>query len=357
MGGSVGLKGTDGTETLREAVARGAKPVSPDRARRFLEIVGRRRNLNIVAPEGPMGGDLAKEIGIEFLPVNHMPTVTSREDTIRASREMLKMGIHLLAFVGGDGTARDILEAVGERVPTIGVPAGVKVYSSVFAISPSAAGYTTLQFLSDELSTAKGEVMDVNEDEYRNGRLAVSLMGYLVTVGGGQLLQNPKSPSMETESDEMDSIADYVAEEIVVPDHVYILGPGTTVEKLAHKMGLEKKTMLGVDVVKGDGTMLELDASEKQILPFAQSGKARIVVSPIGGQGFLLGRGNQQISPRIIWEVGIENVIVLATKTKLGSLRPRRLLVDTGDPDLDQRMRGYRRAIIGYREEMIVKVE
>jgi predicted polyphosphate/ATP-dependent NAD kinase len=155
----------------------------------------------------------------------------------------------------------------------------------------------------------------------------------------------------------MEAIADYFLEELIDPSTVYVLGPGLTVDRIARRLGVTKKTLLGVDVVRGDGTILVLDAGETEILSFVEHSKARIIVSPIGGQGFFLGRGNQQISPRVIRKVGIDGLIIFATKNKMGMLWPRRLLVDSGDSDLDESLRGYRRIIIGYREEMMVKIE
>ncbi len=197
--------------------------------------------------------------------------------------------------------------------------------------------------------------MDVDEKEYRQNRLSVKLLGTLPTPDAGPLVQNPKSPSRSSEAVEMEEVADYFKEE-AKPDLVYVLGPGTTLEKVASRLGF-KKTLLGVDVVKGDGTVLDRDVDESTLLRLIKPGTTRIVVSPIGGTGFLFGRGNQQISPRILGQVGPDNVIIVAARTKVEALQPRRLLVDTGDEKLDQAFRGYRRVLTGYREEMVVKVE
>ncbi len=203
----------------------------------------------------------------------------------------------------------------------------------------------------------KSEVLDIDESEFRKGHLAISLKGYLSTPKAAGQMQNPKVPSPTSDTEEMETIADYFEEELINPNTVYVLGPGLTVDTIAKRLGLAKKTLLGVDVVKGDGSILGLDLNETQILRLVQNSKAGIIVSPIGGQGFFLGRGNQQISPRIIRNVGVDNLIIVATRNKIGMLRPRRLLVESGDPDLDKSLRGYRQIIIGYREEMMVKIE
>ena len=358
MGGAVGLKGTDTKATLKKAERKGARPVSPERAKEFLEaMVETDAKLEFVVAAGTMGKTITDNLGISSKPIGRVRVETTRNDTIRIARQMLREKPDIIVFVGGDGTARDILESIGDKTVVLGIPAGVKVFSSVFSINPRIAAETIKAFLRGELDTRKGEVLDVNERLYRDGRLAISLEGYLVTPDAVGQMQNSKMPSPETEASEMDEIADYVEQELIHLDDIYILGPGITLDRIARKMGLDRKTLLGVDVVKGDGTVVALDASETQILKAIQEGRIHIILSPIGGQGFLLGRGNQQISPKVIRKVGIDNLIVVATKNKIGQIWPRRLLVDTGDREMDEMLHGYRRVVIGYREEMMLKTE
>ncbi len=352
----MGLKGTDGPATLREALKKGAKPVAPMKAREYLvSLLPHNTRFHLVTAPGTMGAEMAKSVGMTHQVVGRIRRKTSPQDTARISRLMKRRKVDLLVFCGGDGTARDIYKAIGPDLPVLGVPAGVKVYSSVFAISPRAAAETTLQFLNRAISTKPGEVLDIDEKEYRQNRLQVKLVGQLQTPDSGPLIQDPKSPSIPSEGVLMEEIADYFKEE-ANPDLIYVLGPGTTLEKLAARLGF-KKTLLGVDVVKGDGTVLGRDVDESTLLRLVQPSSTRIVVSPIGGTGFLFGRGNQQISPRVLSQVGHDNIIIVAARTKVEALQPRRLLVDTGDEKLDQLFRGYRRVLTGYREEMVVKVE
>jgi predicted polyphosphate/ATP-dependent NAD kinase len=356
MGGAVGLKGTDGTATLREAKKRGATPVSPRRALEFLQhfsMMGESAEL-LVAP-GPMGADIARNTKMKSETIGKVAEKTSAEDTVRISRSMKRSKVNLLVFCGGDGTARDVYNAVGDSLPVLGVPAGVKVYSSVFAITPAAAAETAHGFLAGNAPTRKGEVLDIDERMYRKNVLSVKLHGYLTTPDSGSLIQSSKSATPSTEADEIEALAKYVHEEMK-PETVYVLGPGTTVEAIGKKLGIEK-TLLGIDIVKGDGAIIARDVDEAQLAKFAEKTPVKIIVSPIGGQGFLFGRGNQQISPRVLRLVGVENVIAVASKMKMSQLRPRRLLVDTGDKELDEKLRGYRRVITGYMEEMVVKVE
>ena len=197
--------------------------------------------------------------------------------------------------------------------------------------------------------------MDIDEKLYRKNLLSVRLVGHLTTPDSGFLIQGSKSATRDSETGELESVAKYIKEEMD-PQMVYLLGPGTTVEKIGERLGV-KKTLLGVDIVKGDGTVLGRDVGESQLLEQARKGPVKIIVSPIGGQGFLFGRGNQQISSRVLRLVGVENLIVLASRTKFELLEPKRLLVDTGDSELDRKLRGYRRVVTGYREEMVLKVE
>jgi predicted polyphosphate/ATP-dependent NAD kinase len=356
IGGKVGFKGTDGRKTLREAILKGAKPASPERGRRFLEEVKRQdKEIEFLIAPGSMGGDTADQLKLEHEPIGRIGGTTTAEDSIRIARLMKKKAPYLIVFCGGDGTARDVLKGVGRDTPVLGVPSGVKIYSSVFAISPVAAAESTVAFLRGQIPSRLGEVVDVDEVAFRKNRLSVKLFGYLTTPDSGMLMQGSKSATGQSEDPELDAIAEYFLE-MINPASTYILGPGSTVERIARRWGI-KKTLLGVDVVKGDGTVLGLDVDEKTLLNLVDKGSAKIIVSPIGGQGFLFGRGNQQISPEVIRAVGIENITVAGSRNKIDGLRPRRLLTDSGDDKIDQRLRGYLRVITGYREEMVVKVE
>jgi predicted polyphosphate/ATP-dependent NAD kinase len=261
----------------------------------------------------------------------------------------------LIVFCGGDGTARDVSEGVGQETPVLGIPAGVKIYSSVFAINPEAAAESTVAFLEGQIPKKLGEIVDVDEVAFRKNRLSVKLFGYLTIPDSGPLMQGSKSATSLSEDAELNAIAEYLVEEID-PVSTYILGPGSTVERIAERLGV-KKTLLGVDVVKGDGKVLGRDMNETALLGLVSKSSTKIIISPIGGQGFLFGRGNQQISPDIIRRVGVGNIIVVGSRSKIEALHPRRLLTDSGDEETDRQLRGYRRVITGYREEMVVKVE
>ena len=352
MGGRVGLKGTDG-EAYRKALELGAKPVSPGRARRFLRAL-KASGLELLTAPGVMGGDYVSETSIPFRVVGSVGTPTTAEDTVRVCREMVDEGVELIVFVGGDGTARDVCRAVGTSTPTLGVPSGVKVYSSVFAYSPEEAAEVVSAFLEGRASLAEREVLDVDEEAFRRGVLRVRLYGFLRVPVVEALVQPSKTwgeARLDVEENKR-AIARYLVEEME-EGVLYILGPGTTLMAVAEQLGVEK-TPLGVDAVV-DGRLVGRDLSEGELLRLLDRyPRAKVVVSPLGGQGFILGRGNQQISPEVLRRVGRENIIVLATKDKMAGLKVLR--VDTGDPEVDRMLRGYMRVIVDYMEERVVRV-
>ncbi|MCS7116412.1 MAG: ATP-NAD kinase family protein [Nitrososphaerota archaeon] len=352
MGGRVGLKGTDG-DALQRALALGAEPVAPRRAVKVLEEI-RKYNLPIEIITYPyeMGEYEAIEAGFVPKVIGSIESGrTTALDTIRAAREIADMGVELLVFVGGDGTARDILNAIDLKLTVLGVPSGVKTYSSVFAINPSAAALIVRNYLRGELSIGEGEVLDIDEDAYRNGILKVRLYGYLNVPIEADLMQSSKSFSSIDEKDNQRAIAKYVIEEME-DGVIYIVGPGTTTYAICEALGIEK-TLLGVDIIYNK-RLLYKDVDEKSILKAieGEGKRAKIIVTPIGRQGFIFGRGNQQISPEIIRKVGRENVIVIATHRKLSEIK--KLYIDTGDEEVDDWFKGYIRVITDYREESIV---
>jgi predicted polyphosphate/ATP-dependent NAD kinase len=356
MGGAVGLKGTDGKKTLREAIRKGAQSVSPERGLRYLEEVQRRdKRIEFLVAPGKMGENVANQLKLEYESIGRVGRTTTSEDSIRISRLMKRRKVGLIVFCGGDGTARDVLTGVGPDTPVLGVPAGVKIYSSVFAINTVAAAESTIAFLEGQIPTRVGEVVDVDELAFRKDRLSVELFGHLTTPDSGSLIQGSKSLTVSSEDADLDAIAEYFQEQID-PAYTYVLGPGSTLERIAERLGV-KKTLLGVDAVKGNRMVLGSDMDETELLRLVGKSPARIVISPIGGQGFLFGRGNQQISPEVIRRVGVENVTIVASRSKIEALHPRRLLADSGDDEIDRQLRGYARVITGYREEMVVKVE
>lgn len=303
-----------------------------------------------------MGEEETQAAGFTPIVVASTPHKTTPEHTKMAARILVEKRVDLLLFAGGDGTARDILDAIDSKIPVLGIPAGVKMHSSVFATNPSNAARIAIGYLSGDLSVEKGEVMDVDEKEFKAGRLSAKLYGYMTVPYEPTFIQSVKTATVhtETEDEEQLAIAKYVKEEMK-ENELYILGPGTTVKAIADTLGIEK-TLLGVDVVRS-GHLVAQDVDEQKLLELVQGQRANIIVTPIGGQAYVFGRGNQQISHKVIEQVGKDNIIIVATRNKLQKLSPKRLLVDTGDKGLDQQLRGYIRVITDYHEETVMKVE
>jgi predicted polyphosphate/ATP-dependent NAD kinase len=314
----------------------------------------------LVTAPGPMGEDLARESGFNPHVVGTLPPgPTSAGDTRRAAQLMLELLVDLLLFAGGDGTARDIYAALGgapgaATLPVLGIPAGVKIHSAVFAAHPRGAGEIAAAFLRGErVRLRESEVVDLDEDAYRQGLVSTRLYGYLSVPYLAGLLQNRKAPTPASEEASQQAIAAHVVEGMQ-PGWQYILGPGTTTRAVARQLGFPK-TLVGVDIYTKDAVVV-LDVSERRLLDLLEKLPARIVVTPIGGQGFIFGRGNQQISPPVIRRAGRENILVVCTFEKLNALRGEPLRLDTGDLALDESLAGYLPVVTGYREQVVYRV-
>jgi predicted polyphosphate/ATP-dependent NAD kinase len=355
MGGAVGLKGTDGKEVLQKAITLGAEPIAPSRARGFLsELKPVKDKIKLLTGAGKMGEEIVREIGFAYSVIGSRNVETTADDTKDFAKKMLKENVDLLVFCGGDGTARDIRDVVNVKVPVLGVPTGVKMESAVFAVNPKAAARIISLMLNNRVALRESEVMDVDEEAFRRGKLSSQLYGYMLTPYVPELIQTSKiaTPSVATEMRNQAAIALYVIDEMK-QDTLYILGPGTTTRTVSDLLD-EKKTLLGADVLLNK-KMIAYDVNEEQILKAVATKDAKIVVTPIGGQGFIFGRGNQQISPLVIRRVGLENIIVIATKFKMKGLQ--KLRVDTGDVKLDEEMKGEIEVIIDYDMKKFFKVE
>jgi NAD+ kinase len=358
MGGRVGLKGTDGK--VEAARARGAEPRAPGRARDALASLATHaadagETVDLRAAGGEMGASIVREVGFDFEcdVVTDPPPETSATDTREAVRRFADEGIDLVLFVGGDGTAVDVAETLDDResdTPILGVPAGVKIYSSVFAVSPRAAGRIAATFADTETR----EVNDIDEDAYREGEVHTELRA-IAQVPVAEEVQSSKQLGGGT----VETLAAGVASE-VEPGTTYVLGPGSTVGAIEDELGFSG-TPLGVDVWRADpagpeagewpaGEVLARDASADEILDVLGERNV-VVVSPIGGQGFVFGRGNQQLSPDVLRRSEVE---IVASRRKLDDIGVLR--VDTGDPDLDNELQGWRKVRIGRVERRLLKV-
>jgi predicted polyphosphate/ATP-dependent NAD kinase len=359
MGGRCGLKGTDGADILAQACALGAVPEAPDRAVTALEqLAALKDEIEIVTVSGGMGAEEARAVGFE-------PTVlfstngdaTTSEDTRHAARALADAGVDLILFAGGDGTARDVNAAVSESQVCLGVPAGCKIHSGVYGINPRNAGELAALYLQGKVAkTRQAEVMDIDEDAFRQGRVSAELYGYLEVPADEARVQGGKAGRAQSDENALDSIAFYIGDHID-PDALYVLGTGSTLHGIKQRLGIDG-TLLGVDVARGR-ELIAKDATERQILELLGppgSTAAKIIVTVIGGQGYIFGRGNQQLSPRVIERVGRDNIIVVATKAKIAAMAGRPLLVDTGSEATNAMLCGYVRVVVDFHEQMAVRV-
>jgi predicted polyphosphate/ATP-dependent NAD kinase len=362
MGGRVGLKGTDGV--VEEARAKGAVPVAGEKSLRTLkallsspELVNMREkplDVTWLTCGGEMGADVLKSGGVkeDDIKIVYTPTSeqTTAEDTSNACKLFAEKKPELVVFCGGDGTARDIFSVLKGKIPMLGIPAGVKMHSGVFGITPEAAAQILSEYLDGKLNFADVEIIDLDEDAYRQGNWNLKLFGTVKTPYEPSYIQGSKLMIESASDDEVkEDIADFIVEEVEdLSNALFILGPGGTLDVVGQRLGMET-TLLGVDAVQGK-SLVGTDLNEQELLKLLDTHpKARLLVSPIGNQGFVLGRGNHQISPEVIRRVGLDNIWILTTPAKLA--RTPVLRVDTGDVELDKQMAEHKsyRIIIGYR--------
>ncbi|WP_051324695.1 ATP-NAD kinase family protein [Candidatus Solirubrobacter pratensis] len=348
MGGRVALKGTDGPDALRIARERGATPLAPDRARRALGRLD--PGTRVLAAPGPMGADLAHAAGLAWEATDSAaggdrPNTTAL-DTRNAVAEMSRRGVELLMFAGGDGTARDIHDAIGADVPLVGIPTGVKMHSGVFAATPDAAGAAAAAYLRGAVALQDAEIADVDEDAARRGRVATRLYGSARVPRQPALMLSAKAPTLAADAG-LEALCEQLARSL---DGLTLLGPGTTTARIA------QGTLLGVDAAL-DGELIATDLGEAGLLSLLDShADATLILGVVGGQGSLLGRGNQQLSPRVLRRIGCDRIHVVASAEKLLRLSPPVLRVDTGDEGLDAELSGYIRVHVAPGRTIVMKV-
>ncbi len=360
IGGTSGLKGSDGAATVAAARARGARPRAPERATACLRALDRQRDqITLLTWDGAMGAEAALAAGWEFqvcgTPAN---SETSADDTRNAAVALCQEGIDLLLFVGGDGTARDLHDVMPATQPVLGIPAGVKMHSGVFAVSPEAAAEVVAALLRHELVGAdRAEVRDINEDDLRAGRVNSRWYGELLVPSAPRWVQHTKIGGRESEPLALQEIAAWVAETIQDsdPDTCWVIGPGSTTAAVMAQLGLPG-TLLGVDLIR-DSQLVGTDLDARELLAATEGHPLRILITAIGGQGHILGRGNQQLSPELIRRAGRDQLLIIATRTKLKGLQGRPLRVDSGDQELDVALRGPIQVLTGYDDWVLYPVE
>ncbi len=342
-GGRIGNKGSDNLHV--------ENPEIRDRVLRFLKKAP--FEAEYIIPKFKMGELYFKESNLSFkystIDVGNS-AITTRNDTILSVKEFIRNNVNIIVFVGGDGTARDVYEGLkgNEKIPILGIPAGVKMHSGVFASTPEAGALLLSKFLKGEATIVEGEILDVDEEEYRKGRYVVKLYYITLTVAGDNLLA-PSKDEISYEEAELEEIADYVIENME-NDIFYILGPGSTVKYIEKKLGINNTNFLSVDIVKNK-QLIKSNANYFDLLDL--TGELKIILTPIGRQGFILGRGNQEIGPRLLHKINKNDIIIISPLKKIYTIDCLR--IDTGDKFIDEKFSGVYNIIVGYNKFYAIK--
>ena len=358
LGGSVGLKGSDGDAIRTEAIARGAEPRALQRMERALQLIANyHEQVEIFCFAGDMGEASARASGFTTHIVGAaQQQPSSAQDTCAAATALMQQNVDLILFAGGDGTARLIADAVGTSQPVLGVPCGVKMHSGVYANAPEAAGEILKQLLTGTLvNIVERDVKDIDEDAFRNGQVRARFYGTLLVPEDSQFLQQVKNAGTERDELAQLDVAQGMIEQLQ-PDTLYLVGPGSTTHLFLQELGVDG-SLLGVDLLLNNELIIR-DVSAAQITAQLDqfSGPVKMIITAIGGQGHILGRGNQQFTPAILRRIGKDNIHIVAARGKILALNGRPLLVDTNDPELDVAFGGYRPVITGYRETIMYPV-
>ena len=352
LGGRLGFKGSDGRAA--EARAAGAQDRAGPRMKQCLEKLAdlAREPIEIIAWDGRMGGD--------WIPGDYTSTGVTPDLTDAASTsDFIKShSPDLFLYAGGDGTTRDIVEALGDReIPLVGVPGGVKMHSGCFATTPKAAAEVVWSFVTGDLMVARTEVMDLDEEVYRKGEWKVKMYGEAFTPASPRWMQGAKEQvQRESEEETLEAMSAHIANLVEEnSDLMIVWGSGGTLRQMCKQLGHES-TLLGIDILHA-GKMYD-DLNEQGLLEIINShdGEIKLLLSPMGGQGFLIGRGNLQLSPDVLRSIGIENILGIATPAKLLGLNELR--IDTGDENLDAEIRSkkYLKVLQGYRTTRVIRV-
>jgi predicted polyphosphate/ATP-dependent NAD kinase len=356
MGGAVGLKGTDGHETLQKAIELGAVPQSAEKTKKALsELLDSSIDFRLITCPLDMGENIVSEIGIDFELINiNVSNETVAQNTIDAALALVNKRVDLILFAGGDGTARNICEVVGTKIPVLGIPTGVKMQSSAFAINPQMAGRLCFSFLNNEkIEFREGEVIDLDEEQYKSGNISTRLYGYVKIPYLHEHVQRLKSGTLKSEKYVQDAIAQDMIEKMN-EDTIYMVGPGSTTKVLLGQLGLDG-SLLGVDIISKSRLIIK-DANCHQLLKQLNEDKnIELIIAPIGGQGFLFGRGNQQFTADVLGKLEKGSVNILSSPQKIISLNGQPLFIDTGSEIINKKFSGYYNIISGYHQSIVYR--
>ena len=364
LGGRLGLKGSDGQAEI--ARSRGAQDRSGPRMRIMLDhlVAISKESLDGIQwylSEGRMGTDWIPPTISPFGIIHSSNSSTDANDTSQLVASLIDSDIDLLIYAGGDGTTRDVVAALSQygrpELPIIGVPTGVKMHSGCFASSPKAAAEVLSSWLEGDLLLSSTEVLDLDEDLYREGKWVVRLYAEAITPASPRWMQGSKMRvEASGEEEVIQGLAEHVRETLIDDQMMIIWGSGGTLRTIGGILGFELNT-LGIDITLGTNIVAS-DLNEKEILAALEEhqGDVILLLSPMGGQGFLIGRGNLQLSPDVLRMIGVDRVLGIVTPAKMLTLRSLR--VETGDSEMDERFskKKYLKVLQGYRTTRVLRV-
>jgi predicted polyphosphate/ATP-dependent NAD kinase len=358
LGGPAALKGSDAPDTSIKAAALGLTSQVPERVLNALGLLKPHApQIEFFCASGVMGQNLLIEAGHRHRVCYQCTEPTCSEDTFLAAQCLLEVGIDILLFAGGDGTARDVQRAVKDKQTVLGIPAGVKMHSGVFAVTPKAVASVLESLLSHRLVAVRlAEVRDIDEASYAQGRVITRHFGDVLIPDDQLLVQSVKCSGLQDDEIALGEIAAYISETLE-DDVLYVLGSGGSLQNIKRALGVEASTLLGIDLWF-NGECIAKDVSEPELYTYLKKyHDARLLISVIGGQGVVLGRGNQQLSARVLNKIGISNLQFVSTQQRLQALEGRALLVDSGDDKLDAAMSGYHKVLCGYEDFVLYEVQ
>lgn len=358
IGGALALKGSDGIEIREKALAMGAEKKAIDKTRLALEqIIHLKNKVHFCLASGEMGEDLVKDMGFNYTVVYQPATTqTEAQDSEATAKALMAVQVDLILFAGGDGTARNLCHVVGHSVAVLGIPAGCKIHSAVYAITAQAAGRVLAQVINgDIVSVNDAEVMDIDEVLFRQGKVNARQFGDMQVPTELRYIQAVKMGGKESDELVLTDIAAHIIEIIEQhPECLFVMGSGSTVEFIMQEMGIAN-TLLGVDVIQHQH-LLAADVTAAELLTLTKHQPCKLVLTLIGGQGHIIGRGNQQLSPDFLRQLGKQDMLLVGTKNKLANLSGRPLIVDSGDVLLDQQMSGLIKVVTGYHDQVLYPI-
>lgn len=354
IGGALALKGSDGFQIRQQALQSGSEQLAMRKAGLALEqCIMRKNDIHILTGSGDMGENIARKLGFSYEVIHNSDVQSEAHDTQVLASKLLAANVDLILFAGGDGTARNICSEIGTMLPVLGIPAGCKIHSGVYAITPKSAGIVLQKVINGELmSLHEGEVRDIDENLFRQGKVLSKYYGEMKVPSELSYIQAVKMGGKESDELILDSISDYVIEIMQEhPDTLFVMGSGSTVDAIMQQANLPN-TLLGIDIVK-NGEVIATDLTAKELITITHAKPCKLVATVIGGQGHILGRGNQQLSPSFIKQIGKHNIMLVATKAKLHQLGKKGLISDSGDEQLDSELAGPISVITGYKDEVL----